>query len=79
MRKRGTIGLIGPKAAGEILGRSNQIVYYWGKTGRMRPARRRPMRFRTEDVLAYREVRSPSLRVGLCPVFGLGGSWLGFP
>lgn len=52
--------LIGSTAAAELISakcgarRSRQIVIFWARSGRLKPARTRPtIKFRIEDVLAF--------------------------
>ena len=56
MRKRRSLGLIGPTAAGRLLGCPRQSVYYLVKTKRLRPARRTPTGFWPDDVVRYGEL-----------------------
>ncbi len=57
---------VGATEAAKILGRSVQIVRYWGASGKLRPVRRHPMRFSRREMEAARTLFpvSPTERRG---------------
>ncbi len=65
---------VGSKGASEILRRSQRIVSYWGRTGRLPfVLKRLTPKFRLVEVLAFRAALAAATQMGLT-VFSRGGA-----